>query len=169
MGRTERNAERGKGAGLRLRWQRDDAPVGAARFASAYVVAVLAGVIGPAAILLLPAVSGTCPPEGDGLCEVSFVIWLWVAGFLAVLAGATWLFRLGWLFLLAFAAQLVGLVRLVDLAQSLWVLLLALLIPATSAIASNHWSDPPHRGWQFWVAVVASVGLIVSFGVWLLG
>lgn len=130
---------------------------------------MLAGLIGPAALLLLPALGpAACSSVGDGLCEVGLMIWLVTGGFLLALAAATWFFGMGWVFLLAFAAQLMGLFRLADVVQSPWLLVLVLVVPAISAVASVRWTEPVHKGWQFWLAVGVSCGLIVAFGAWLL-
>lgn len=144
--------------------------MGAPRIAYGFVAALLAGIIGPVALFLLPALGpAVCPPDSNELCEVGLLIWLWSGGFVVALAAVTWFLGLGWLFFVTFVAQLLGLLRLMDAVQSPWVLLLALLIPVISALVSNRWAEPPHKGWQFWVGVGGSIAAIVIFGVWLAG
>lgn len=124
-------------------------------------------ILAPLFLLLLPLLQGSVCGADPGVgCSLSLGLLLWLAGSLIAIIFITWLLRLGWVFALAYIAAVFALFWFADGVQNALTLVLALLIPAVSALASIPWRVPWYRSWQSWVVVVASSATIVAVSLW---
>jgi hypothetical protein len=134
----------------------DHLPV-SARVAWTYLAVVLAVFATGLVVVIAHQTVGAviCPPIADDTtgdlqagCEVGYLIWSTMAGFLLCLVPAVLLLKLDWWVWAGMAAG-AGFLVAVDQTTEWWWWLAAALIPAAAALASANWGRGPLvRRWQ---------------------
>lgn len=146
-----------------------------ARVAWTYLAVVLA-VFGTGLVVVIghqALISVICPPvaadtTGDlqATCEVGYLIWSSMAGFLVCLMPALRLLKLDWWLWAAMVAG-AGFLVAVDAATEWWWWLAAALIPAAAALASANWEKGPlARRWQLIALLVLDAAAIAALVWW---
>lgn len=154
----------------RIRLRRPRPPDGLRRLPWGYAAALLALLVSAVFFVVgLTLHPLTCGTDAHPWCSISGALLWGLAGLFVGIVLSAWLLRLGWLFALSFIGLVLGLVPLADRVQNLLSVAAFLAIPVVAAAASVRWTTPRYKGWQFWLAIVVSVGLIVWSGFWLLG
>ena len=148
-----------------------------ARVAWTYLAVVLA-VFGTGLVVVIghQALSNViCPPvdtdtTGDlqATCEVGYLIWSAMAGFLLCLIPALRLLKLDWWLWAAMVAG-AGFLVAVDAATEWWWWGIGALLPAAAALASADWAKGPRvRRWQLIALLVLDAGAIAALAWWYL-
>ena len=146
-----------------------------ARVAWTYLAVVLAVFATGLVVVIAHQALGAaiCPPIADdttgdlqATCEVGYLIWSTMAGFLLCLIPAVLLLKLDWWLWAAMAAG-AGFLVAIDRSTEWWWWLAAVLIPAASALASADWGRGPLvRRWQLVALLVLDAGAIAALVWW---
>ena len=145
-------------------------PSGVVRVSYSVLAAFLSGLGGLLVVAISNPIvnrSGVCATDTTLLCGLAVNLLAWVVGAWLLLTWLTYVMRLSWRYMVATVAlQLVVIEALVQY-DSLWWLILLLLVPVVAALVSDpgRTSDEPPR-WRSIAILAVGVVVYVEFFAW---
>ena len=146
-----------------------------ARVAWTYLAVILAVIGAGLVVVVSHQVLSTviCPPLADDTsgdlqasCEVGYLVWSTMAGFLLCLIPAVLLLKLDWWLWAAMVAG-AGLLVAADAPTEWWWWGIAAVLPAVAALLSAHWEKGPRvRRWQLVGLLVLDAAAVAALVWW---
>jgi hypothetical protein len=147
-----------------------ETPSGALRLSYAILATFLGGLGGLLVVAIVAPIftrAGVCATDQTQFCGVAVAVLAWVVGAWLLLVWLTHVLRMSWSFMVATVAGQLLVIEVVFQADSLWWLLVLLVVPVIAALVS----DPGHTRevlprWQSLTILIVGAVVFIEFLAW---